>query len=276
MKIVMTLLVRDEEDIIATMIEYHLKRGVAFFIATDNMSEDGTADILRGYEQRGVLHYIRETGDDYSQSRWVTRMARLACTEFQADWVINSDADEFWWPERGNLATVLGDIECNAEAVTVQRTNFVPITCGEFFAHSMTYRERQSTNFFGNPLPAKVCHRAFADISIAQGNHEVYRNGRALPAQNAPITILHFPIRTYRQFANKIAKGGAAYARNTELPLETGATWRELYGLWQSGQLADYYRSSVFDHEAIGKGLANGSLLFDDRLKHFLQESAPV
>jgi hypothetical protein len=91
MKLVMTLLVRDEADIVAANIDFHLARGVDFIIAMDNLSADATAEILRRYERDGVLHYIHQTEDDYSQHRWVTDMARLACTEFAADWMINND-----------------------------------------------------------------------------------------------------------------------------------------------------------------------------------------
>lgn len=99
MKLGMTLLVRDEQDILEANLRYHLEKGIDHFIVTDNRSEDATPDILRAHESAGHLTYISEQGDDYSQSRWVTRMARLAATEYDADWVINNDADEFWWPE---------------------------------------------------------------------------------------------------------------------------------------------------------------------------------
>ena len=78
MKLVMTLLVRDEQDIVRENLDFHLAQGVDQVIVTDNGSEDATAEILREYESRGVVRLLFEPSDDYSQGRWVTRMARLA------------------------------------------------------------------------------------------------------------------------------------------------------------------------------------------------------
>lgn len=269
MKLVMTLLVRDEADIISSNIDFHLDQGVDFIIAMDNLSVDGTTDILRAYERCGVLHYIHQADDDYAQYRWVTAMARFACTELAADWVINNDADEFWCPERGDLKQVLNAIPSSFDALAATRVNFPPRPTaeGDFFADAMIVRERQSSNALGDPLPSKVCHRAFADIEVEQGNHSVRRNGHALVADPGAITILHFPMRSYRQFANKILKGGAAYERNTYLPRAVGSTWRHLYEVWQRGDLEAYYQASVADNEAIKRGLREGRLVLDERVK---------
>jgi len=126
MKLVMTLLVRDEADILEANLDFHLSQGVDFVIATDNNSEDETPTILERYARRGLVHVLRETGDDYSQRAWVTRMARLAAADFGADWVINNDADELWWPKIGTLKDALALVPSSFGAVIAPRTNFVP------------------------------------------------------------------------------------------------------------------------------------------------------
>lgn len=277
MKIVMTLLVRDEEDIVAANLDFHLSRGVDHVIATDNLSTDATAAILRSYEGRGLLTYIHEPDDTYDQHRWVTRMARMAAVDFGADWVINNDADEFWWPEGGDLKEVLGAVPPDSEAAAAPRSNFLPRPPGpgRSFAETMVVRERRSRKpMGGGDLPGKVCHRGAADIEVAQGNHAALRNGRPLAAAAAAITILHFPLRSYAQFENKIVKGGAAYDRNDRLPPRAGAAWRRLYELWRDGALEPYYRSQTPDDATIEAGLADGTLILDERLKLALRQLA--
>ncbi len=47
----MTLLVRDERDIVEQHLAFHLAAGVDFVIVTDHASTDGTQEVLAGYER---------------------------------------------------------------------------------------------------------------------------------------------------------------------------------------------------------------------------------
>lgn len=275
MKIVMTLLVRDEEDIVAQNLDFHLDRGVDFVIATDNLSEDGTREILESYRRQGVLHYLFEPRDDYAQSQWVTRMARMAIDDFGADWLIHSDADEFWWTERASgLKQVLRDVPADVRALEVRRHNFVPrpVTGSVSFLESMTYRQRDSVNGLGAPLPPKVCHRALPEFTVAQGNHAVYvGDSVAGAATTDELCIFHYPMRSLRQFSRKIEKGGAAYQRSS-LPPDMGSVWRQLFELQQREGLARYFEDQVFLDRRIRECVSDGTLLEDQRLlNHFKQ-----
>ena len=81
MRLVVTVLARDEADVVDAQIAFHLAAGVDFVIATDNRSQDGTTEILESYARQGCLHLIHEPGGGLPQGEWVTRMARLAATE---------------------------------------------------------------------------------------------------------------------------------------------------------------------------------------------------
>jgi len=264
-KLFMTLLLRDEEDIVRENLDFHLSQGVDRVIVTDNGSEDGTVEILREYEERGVVRLVLEPADDYSQGRWVTRMARLAAGE-GADWVINNDADEFWWPRSGTLRSTFEGLGPDVGILVAHRANFAPRPeDGRPFWERMTLRERESLNPLGKPLPPKVAHRADPAVTVVQGNHRVEGVELGERVDDGSIEILHYPMRTYAQFENKIVKGGRAYARNRELPDRTGRTWRRLYERWEAGELRDYYEGQL-----ASKG-GGDELVEDPRLRDYLR-----
>ena len=274
MKIIMTLLVRDEADILDENIKYHLSQGVDYVIATDNLSVDGTKEILDKYRKQGVLSYSLEDNDIFDQHTWVTRMARFAKTKFNADWVINNDADEFWWPEKGNLKSTLETLPSKVKAVSVNRSNFLPLAFDypDCFYKQMIYREAYSINCLSRPLPGKVCHRAISDIHVANGNHSVSINSETLETNDAPIIIFHFPMRSYKQFENKIVKGVTALERNKKISSNVAGTWRMLYSLWQNGQLKNYYKSQMINPIELEGYLVSGEIILDDRLKEYMSK----
>lgn len=110
----MTLLVKNEEDILEQNLIFHKQKGVDFFIVTDNNSTDKTPEILRKYQEKGwIKEIIEEKATDYRQKVWVDRMVWRAKTVYKADWVINADADEFWYPASSSLKDTLQQTSAN-------------------------------------------------------------------------------------------------------------------------------------------------------------------
>ena len=279
MRLVMTLLCRDEVDIIANTIRFHLDHGVDHLIITDNGSVDGTLETLQGFLPSGKMTLIQEPRHDHNQAVWVTRMARMAATELNADWLIHGDADEFWWPACGNLKAELQCVPAEWDAVHIERRNFLPPPQRSDSAESAPFyklqliRERQSLNSQGLPLPGKVCHRAHPEAEVSDGNHSVSIAGEFVHAPLAKdIEILHFPTRSYDQFARKIRQGTEALMRNTRIAVEVGSTWRHVYEEYlQQGRLEDYYHKLQLCQQDRETLLSTGALIVDDRLFRALQ-----
>jgi glycosyltransferase involved in cell wall biosynthesis len=123
-----------------------LPRALDHIIVTDNGSQDGTKEILEQYQASGQITLIHEPPADFSQHRWVTRMARHAYDRFHADWVINADADElFVWPH-GSLRDALERIPAKVHRLRALRTDFVPFNRPESQSalREMIYRKTKS------------------------------------------------------------------------------------------------------------------------------------
>jgi hypothetical protein len=269
MKLVMTLLARDEADIVDAQIRFHLNAGVDFVIATDNLSQDGTTEILESYAKAGQLHLIREDGEYLQQAEWITRMGRLAATEFEADWVIHSDADEFWWPRGDSLKEVLASIPGRYGIVRALLRHFVPRPDdGSSFAERMIVRMSTSApindprSLFRPNL--KIIHRADPDVNVSIGSQRLI-DSTLLPLRGwYPVEFFHFPVRSLQQCERK-------YAHQQTGPGQTPSPYYDrVRALIDEGRLEEVYGSLVVDDGALERGLEKGSLVIDTRLRDAL------
>jgi hypothetical protein len=269
-KLVMTLVCRDAEDVLDAQIAFHLSAGVDFVIATDHRSVDGTTDILERYERQGYLHLIREDSEEFEQAAWVTRMARLAATDFAADWVINSDADEFWWPRGPDLKQVLSSIPSRYGLVRAIWRTFPPRPDDtQHFAERMTVRVSPVAPINDPTTPwrpnAKLIHRADPAVTVRIGNHAV-ENTTLQPLRGwFPVEILHFPWRSYAQCSQKASlfRSSGFYHGH-----------RLVHDAQAAGLIAEHYDSLVVDDDALERGLAEGALVRDARLRDALRTLA--
>jgi hypothetical protein len=270
MKLVMTLLARDEADVIDAQLKFHLSAGVDFVIATDNLSQDGTTEILESYARDGHLHLIREDSDYLQQAEWTTRMGRLAATEFDADWVIHSDADEFWWPRGESLKDVLTSIPGRYGIVRALLRHFVPRPDGEsFFAERMTARMSAQApindprSLFRPNL--KVVHRADPNVTVSIGTQRLI-DSPLVPLRGwYPLEFFHFPVRTLDQCKRK-------YEHQLIAPGQTPSPYYDRVRTFlEEGRIGEFFDSLVVDDEALERGLEDGSLVIDTRLRDALR-----
>jgi hypothetical protein len=270
MKLVMTLRSRDEADILDAHIAFHLNAGVDFIVATDHNSQDGTIEILESYARDGHLHLIRAEGEEMDEGDWATRMSRLAATDFGADWVIPSDADEFWWPRGASLKEVLASVPPRYGIVRALLRQFVPRPDdGEPFAERMTVRVSGSApindpNSLFRPN-LKSIHRGDSGVTLSAGAHTL-PDSSFLPLRGwYPVEFLHFPLRSLEQADRKYANLRAA------LGPSRNAYYDEVYRARADGRFEEFYATRVIDDAALERGLEDGSLVIDTRLRDALR-----
>lgn len=288
MKLVMSLLVRNESDVVRDNITFHLAHGVDHVVATDNGSDDGTRDILAEFERMGVATIIDEPAQICAQATWVTRMALLARDELQADWILNNDADEFWVAPSGNLKAGLNRTE--ADSLNCRRRNMVFACDGEPSSSSWHERIVHRTvtpvklprladrlndplpcPYFYLALPPKVMVRAAGLVSVGGGNHKAVHVRGGKP-QRGDVDIYHFPVRSARQFHQKVMQGGSAVARNPDLSKNTSWHWRRWHKKFMEGHGDDALRDALPTADRLRADIEEGCVVLDETMKNLLAE----
>ncbi len=253
-KIINTLLVRDEEDIVEENIKHHLANEVFGVIATDNGSKDKTRSILERHP--GVLCLIDQPSHTFEQDVWVTKMCRLA-HEMKADWVVNTDADEFFY----GLET-LKDIPEEITSIRVtQIRKYLPIGTSALFATRFNMK-----NFKYYSLPptrGKTIFRASPNASVCLGNHRV-KGLKGKKLYSDEIYIKHYPERGYDNFLKKCRN--ACSIKNAPY-VSRRSPWLKLCELYENKGVMHYYDNYVGELEKeLRAGLDNKTIFIDDEV----------
>jgi len=258
----MTILVKNEADIIEKNIRFHAKKGVESFVVMDNNSTDGTREILESLKKEFEITIIDEKGI-YNQAKWMTKLTHIARKKYNPKFLIPNDADEFWWCE-GNLKEIIP----NKAVTTVDRFNFLLYEGldswdkseyrveNPIFYRKNTQLSNKKISIILTKISPKVIIKPKGLIWIRGGNHKAlhifnfkdYFKHYDKIKRFEKIKVFHFPIRSFEQFKKNI--------ENRKVLLQKGAKMGPHYKRWvkllENGKLEEeFYNNLVFKKEEL-------------------------
>jgi hypothetical protein len=228
-------LAKNEADVAPYWVAHYLNEGAGLVLVADNLSDDGTGDLLRDAGAEVVL----DSEPGYFQAAKTTDLAHRAA-EKGATIVLPVDLDELWYGQDGRpLHDVLGASPATLwPAQVFDHIAKDEMSGNPFTAHGWRRREAQQFPVVG--------FRYDARCQVAMGNHAVYHPSPQSAA--GLIAVRHFGYRSLAQMTRKLRQGKAAYDA-TDMPPSEGAHWRE------GGALSDQELAARWDALCAEEGL---------------------
>ncbi len=253
-------MVKDEADTIEHVLRHHIASAVDGIVLADNLSTDGTRDIIETIQRKASIPIILIDDPDiaYRQSEKMTRLMEIALKDCGQEfpWVVPFDADELIVCAYGvPFAKYLRSMTEHERCYSIPMYNHFPcILDGD---DPNPFRRIQHRHLPLNALP-KVVFRGTLGLTIQQGSHGVLdTDGSQLAAKKSSmLSIRHFPYRSAAHFVRKAINGGRAY-QAASLPQDAGAHWRAYYAAFERGgeaALVEWYeRHFHFDETRLGE-----------------------
>ncbi len=262
-RLVMTILVKDEADIIEANIRTHSQLGVDAFVIMDNNSTDGTREILSKLSHEFEIEIVDESGI-YAQAKWMKKLAKIAKEKLKADWVINNDADEFWIPQ--NELNLKENLAFKGSVLTCHRYNMIldelSLKSGSFFNanyyvnNPIAYTKHKLQNDKVSITLGKIGPKTIVNphglLSLRGGNHKALHIGRISDTLRSgydkikrfeTIEVFHYPIRSYEQFERNIKNRKKLLEGSKKVSM--GPHYRRWVKIYNEGKLAQEFENNI-------------------------------
>ncbi len=283
-RLVMTILCKDEADIIEANIRVHAALGVDAFVVMDNGSRDGTRETLTALQEEFELHVIDREGV-YDQSAWMTELAHYARDEMGADWVISNDADEFWLPQsERSLKEILAR---SGSVLTCHRYNMLMdaqalhddykfYDCGLRVENPIFYHNEQlskeNVSIVLSKIGPKVIVNPHGLIKVKGGNHRAkhvafksivdYMKPYDKLKKVDEIKVYHFSMRGWKHFEGNILNRKHLLEEHENVRM--GNHYRRWVKLYNEGTLKNEFENFIFKPDDIAVLEKYGVVLYDE------------
>jgi hypothetical protein len=286
-KIILITMPYDQADIVEDFLDWHLGLGIDLILALDGGSTDGTKDVLERYAKTKRVVWSALPERDMTKYSIADELATMARDRYEADWIIYCDVDEFVCTHGKSLRTVLADSD--REGITLldlpRRTMIgAPIPAGRRATEVLTLRidrtvvataEQQIS--WDLPVPfafievgPHIAIRASAIGSFAMGIHSATVAWGT--SGTSDLYILHYAIRGYEEFRQKVRNTQKWLEDNPHLPPGWGWHWRRWIQLEKAGRLREDYDCQFVSAVRATELVADGTCAVDTTIAAWLAD----
>ena len=278
MTLVMTLLARDEIDVVDSWLAFHLNAGVDLVIATDNRSQDGTTEVLEQYARYGPRPPDPRAGRGPAPGR-----VGDAHGAPRGDRVRRGLGDQL---RRGRVLVAARGV---AVARCSRRCRRATGRSGRSSASSARdpatsdFAERMTVRFsalapINDPASLykpirKIVHRGHPEIRLTRGNHALVDSPFAPLRGWFPIECFHFPLRSAAQCAHKAELQGDR-VREAHRAAADRVPRGHVRGAPERPDRPSTTSRSSSPTTSSSAGVAEGRLVVDTRLRDALRQLA--
>lgn len=281
-ELVMTIVCKNEEKTIEQHIRFHKAMGVDGFIVLNHNSTDNTLPILEKLKAEGIVYeIITMTTPAHEHNVWVDGMVKLARDKYHANWIINADADEFYYSKSLNLKESIRKA-IGANVIMVDSTFLYPddredfLSCPYFVTRPFSNIDVKLLNlnendenlipFIGSQGCTKVIHNTADYIAISMGNHDVNMINKKM-LTSSDINLYHYHIKNYNELEAKVFRwlDSAKF-----MPDGMGTHMKKLIELYQNGNLRKDY-DAKYGKKMKNFLMKNGVVTIDPSVANFLQ-----